>query len=588
MKKKLVFVIVLLSMWTVLLPTSTQPWGTLKKIYYYHDHSQYEKVLEHLQMLDLDSISRTDQDVIAGELIRFGDFYTEQKRYGHAEAFYMKVLDLSPRYWTIYNKLENIDRRRGSWLPNFDHLFKQFSRVFDHFQSSFILVNQVLSILFFSGILVFFIFSIFLFTKYFLLVGSDLIIDARGSFSIKRAAITAALFLWPAVLFSGWMTYPFIICGMLWFYLGENEQKAVKYIIILVGVFTLLYSLNLMLERHVRTDRFKTAQKVFSGQLFEKKSYQSFDDEIKVAQALAYYKNQKYDQALDILNSTADDYKTALKYNLLGNIYFQYDELSESTKYYRLSLQDIDKHNPVTLNNFALTLVKNKKPEVFLDYSKAYPEIEKLRTQNLVLQTDTLDESILWKRLFSNSRVSFNLVVFFKGVLGELMTLPVVYFILLFIGYILLAKKFTARLHLGESNYCSKCAKIIKEASIHRSYKLCDECYQLFTIKDVIFLDAKILKEKELKAKYRKRYMITLLFSIFIPGLNLSFKENNRLFLNFSIGFYFLFLLALVGSANFSRVFAVSPLFFSLVGILAAGLYLLVNLFSIIGDSDGF
>jgi hypothetical protein len=45
---------------------------------------------------------------------------------------------------------------------------------------------------------------------------------------------------------------------------------------------------------------------------------------------------------------------------------------------------------------------------------------------------------------------------------------------------------------------------------------------------------------------------------------------------------------AVVGMVNFNRIFSTAPLFFNLVGVGAVGFYLLVNIFSVVGDENGF
>ena len=141
--------------------------------------------------------------------------------------------------------------------------------------------------------------------------------------------------------------------------------------------------------------------------------------------------------------------------------------------------------------------------------------------------------------------------------------------------------------NLGKSTHCSKCSKIIKEVSVHKSYKLCDECYQLFLIKDVIFLEAKILKEKELKRKYRKKYLANLIFSIIIPGLNLLNKEKGKLFVGVSLVFWLLLGFACFGIIIFSDIYSLAPIFLNYIGFLAILMYLLINIFSLRGDDYG-
>lgn len=591
MKSKILTAILFFLCTIFLLPKGS-PWGNLKKIYFYDSIKNDRQVLEQLQAIEFSGLKRSDQKEIASQLIRFGDYYFEKGKYDHAEAFYRKVFDVSPNndYWHLYSKLEKIERSEGSLFISFKNLFNQFFMALKNFNASFVLLNQFFTLLFFSGLFTFLVFSLILFIKYFKLAGNDLFIEKNGAFSIKKILTVLLVLLWPVVLMSGWMIYPFVLTGFLWFYLNDNEKKAVKYMVVAIAVFSILYSINLMLEKNLQTDSFKRIQKVYEGHLFDEEVYRTFDDSLKVAQAFSYYENGKYDPtkydiALDILNSTSDDFKSTRKYILKGNIYFRYGEISQSIKYFSQSLL-LDDDNKVALNNFTLALLKDNKPDVFMSYAKRYPQIEPLRVKAIDIKDIKLNPGALWKRLFSFPLENLKPWVFFKEIFNELLSLPVFYYLLLFIIYVMGLKRLLPP--IGESTFCSKCNKIIKEASIHRSYKLCDDCHQLFSIKDVIFLEAKILKEKELRKKFKKKYTLWLIISFLIPGLNFNQKGNNRVFLLFSVIFYFLIGFAVVGVINFNRIFSTAPLFFNLVGICAVGFYLLVNVFSVIGDEDGF
>lgn len=586
MKNKILFVIFILLCSIFLLPKEN-PWGNLKKIHFYDSVKNYRQVLKQLELIEFEGLKRADQKEIAAQLIRFGNHYFEKGKYDHAEAFYRKVFNVSPKdnYWYLYNKLEQIKRINGSFFIGFKSLFSQLFLALKNFKVSFLLVNQFFNLLFFSTLFTFLLFSLILFIRYFKLAGNDLLLVEKKKLFFKKIVIIFLVLLWPALFIFGWMIYPFLLTGFLWFYLNENEKKAVKYMLIAVAVVSTLYSLNLMLEKNLQTNSFKRVQQVYEGHLFDEKVYETFDDGLKVAQAFSYYENRKYDTALDILNSTSDDYKSPQKYTLKGNIYFRYGEFGESVKYYSDSLL-LDDDNEIALNNFTLALSKENKPEVFMSYAKRYPQIESFRTKAVDIKNVKLNQGALWVRLFNFSKGNFKLGLFFKGIIGELLTLPVVYYLLLFIIYVVGQTRLVP--FIGQSTFCSKCHKIIKEASIHKSYKLCDDCYQLFSIKDVIFLEAKILKEKELRKKFKKKYMVSLIFSLLIPGLNFNSRGNNRLFLLLSVIFYFLVGFAVVGMVNFNRIFSTAPLFFNLVGIGAAGFYLLVNIISVLGDENGF
>lgn len=585
MKNKWLFIILFLCTATFIFP-SDKPWGNLKKIYFYDSVKDYPRVLENLNDIKNDGLEKGDLETLAGNLIKFGDYYFSGGKYEIAEAFYRKGLDLSPDQWYLYNKLEEIDRAKGNRFFNFKNVFSQLVLVLKDFDSSFLLVNSFFNMIFFAGLFVFFLFAMILFIKYFRLAGNDLLIDEEGALSLKNIGIVFVILLWPALLLSGWMVYPFLITGFLWIYLNDNEKKTIYYMLIFVVGFTLLYSFNLMLENSARDNKFKTVRQVYSNHLYGRGDYEKFDNNLKVTQAFSYYENKQNGIALDILLSTGETYKNKLKFDLMGNIYYKLGDFSESVNYYNESLR-LDDKNKLTLNNFTLALLKSDDEEVFKEYAKRYPEIDQYQKNVSNLKEVKLSPTgLLWKRLLNNSAPRFSLTAFIKNLLNEFLQLPIVYFILLLFLYIFGARKIFPL--MGGSTYCSKCTKIIKEASVHKSYKLCDECYQLFLIKDVIFLEAKILKEKELNKKFKKKYLIGLIFSIFIPGLNLNYKERNRSFIFLSLMFYFLLGFAVIGTIAFTKVFLTAPIILNLIGMLAFVFYFIFNLSSVLGEYDGF
>jgi tetratricopeptide (TPR) repeat protein len=583
MKHKL-FLAILLICCSMLIFPNTNPWGNLKKIHFYDSLNAHDKVQEQLELIRFEGLSRADQKEVAGHLVKLGDNYFLKNQYQLAGAFYRKVLAHSSDYWYLYNKLEKIERENGSIFIGFKNSFKQLFMMLKNFKASFLFFNSIFNILFFASMMVFFLFALLIFIKYFKLAGNDLVILKDGQLSILKMGILTAILLWPLLLLSGWMIYPFVIIGFLWLYMNDNEKAAVKTVLIVVAVMTLLYSINLVLERSLKAESFKKVRNIYAGHLFDKNDYQTFDNELKVALALSYYEKGDHDTAEDILNSTGESYDSVLKNNLLGNIYYRYGELDQCMAYYRKALKK-DPANPVTLNNFTLALLKDNKPKAIIGYANAYPEIADYRNKPLKLKEVKLQQGVLWKRLFNFSEQHFSIGAFLGAVLGQLMGLPILYFIGIFILYLVGLQKITPT--LGESTYCSKCAKIIKEASIHRSYKLCDECHQLFSIKDVIFLEAKILKEKELKKRFRKHYLFSLIFSVLMPGLVFNNRENNRLFLVLNGVFYFLLGEAIITALNFSKIYTATPLILNYVGILAFLLYVCINIFSVLGDEDG-
>jgi hypothetical protein len=52
--------------------------------------------------------------------------------------------------------------------------------------------------------------------------------------------------------------------------------------------------------------------------------------------------------------------------------------------------------------------------------------------------------------------------------------------------------------------------------------------------------------------------------------------------------FYFLLGLSLIGTLIFTDVFLTAPIILNLIGMLAFLVYFIVNIFSVLGDYDGF
>lgn len=583
MKKKVIFFILFLFC-TILVLAKSTPWGNLKRIYFYDSAKRYSKVLAELKAINFDDITKDEQKEIARHLIKFGDHYLAKKENNLAKAFYNRVVDISPEYWSMFNKLEKMNRENGNIFPDFKNVFKQLSMTFKDFKSSFLIFNTFLNTLFFSGIIVFFVFAIAIFIRYFKLAGNDLLIDERGGLSIPRTAFIVLAVIWPMFILSGWFIYPFLIAGFLWSYLSKKEKKAVTFILVLIFVLSLLYSLNLSCERKIESRDFSITQRVNGGKLYDRDEFERFDDELKVIQAFSYYENEKYDTALDILVSTGENYKSVLKYSLMGNIYFRSDDILSSIKYYKEAL-NLDDKNDIVLNNFALALVKNKSLEAFELWSKRYPGLKKYKDQDVELKEVKKIPGILWKKLFHISGNKFNFTALLKNTISEFFKLPVIYCILLFIAYTIGITKMYP--NLGESTYCGKCGKIIKKALIHRSNKLCEECHQLFLIKDVIFLEAKVLKEKEINRRFRKRYVAILLLSIFIPGLNLNYRGKKGLFVTLSTIIYVLMGFSIIGIISFKKFFSTAPIFFNFIGVAAVILFLLINILSVLGEENG-
>ncbi len=567
---------------------AASPWGSLKKIYFYEAGGNLEEVRLNLERLDAQELPPNDKIELMKKLTELGDRYFRKNNDALAEAFYRKTLSLSPKdAWPLYNKLEKISRRHGGIFWNFADVGRQFALVTRGFTGSVLLLSGFFSVLMFSGLLLFFMVSAALVIRYFKLAAHDFILEGHSRFSIPKLLLLLLLVLWPLLVTGGWALYPFLLCGFLWNYFNHDESVNVKRIQVLLLLLAFLYSLGQYLEKSMLSPGFQTIKQIYSGQLFPADTYARFDNEMKVMQAYAYYHRDQPDAALDVLLETGSGYATPLKFNLLGDIHFEKGNIPQSIQYYRQSLS-LDDRNPATLKNFTVALLKNNDPDLFLFYSKNYPQISRFKDKISSLQKTPLPEKILWRRLLNFSWLKFHFWHFLEVTAGEFLRFPVLLAILFMWAYVSWMKRFFPA--LGQSIFCSKCDKIIRKMSIEQaqSHALCEECYQLFLIKDPIFLEAKLLKEMEIGRRLHLKNSLLLAVSLLVPGFILNFQDKGKvfapLFLIWSVisGFF------LINALNFKDVFGSVPMFLNLIGLAAIVLYLAITVYSLKGNPDGF
>ncbi|MCX6558721.1 MAG: tetratricopeptide repeat protein [Candidatus Aminicenantes bacterium] len=565
---------------------AVNPWSNLKKIVFYDSSGDMAAVKENLEQLDAQGLVPAEKLELQQKLNELGDRYFQKKNFPLAQAFYQKILQISPQNaWPLFNKLEKISRLQGNWLWNFKNVWRQFWLVGKDFSGAFLLLNTLFNVLFFSSLMLFYITTVAMFFKYFKLVTHDFLLSADNRIQFGKLALLLALLLWPLGLLGGWGYYPFLFCGFMWPYFKHEDRVNTKRIVGILLAMTLLNGFNHYLEQSLQSSGFQTVQSVYSGQLFPESRYNRFDNEMKVMQAYAYYNQHKADTAQDILQATGSGYLSTMKLNLLGNIYFDKGNMAQSIQFYRQSLS-IDNRNRVTLKNFALALLKNNDPDLFSFYLKNYPEIQEYKSKPAIPQTADLPNAILWKRLLNFSWQEFHIWNFVSNLVIEFFKFPILLACLLMLVYTTLLKKLAP--HLGQSTFCNKCAKIIKKKSIEQAHPLCEDCYQLFLIKDPIFLEAKIIKEKEISRRIHFQYALHLVASLFIPGYCLNFKDRSKAFTFACLAFVNVFGLYVFNALTFKSFFGTVPMFIDFIGMLAIVLYLSINAFSLRGIDHGF
>ncbi len=571
-----------------LLPAAANPWGDLKKIYFYEAGGNLAEVRRSLERLDARGLAPNDKVELVNKLIELGDRHLKAKDDSLAQSFYRQALKISPPdAWPVYNKLERIGRRQGRFFWSLAGVGRQLRLLAHDFSASWLLLSGLFSVLPFAGLLLFFLVAAALAIRYVKLAAHDFILEGTNRFNWRRLLLFLLLLFWPLLLSGGWAFYPFLFCGMLWGYFSHDERQLVRRLQFLLLALALLHAVGRYLERSLLSPGFQAVQQVYAGRLLPAATTARFDNELKVMQAYAYYHAGQPETAMDMLLDTGGAYATPLKFNLLGDLHVDKGSLSQAIQYYRQSLS-LDARNPVTLANFTTALLKNNDPELFLFYGNSYPEINRLRDKAAELQKSRPPAGFLWRRLLNHSWQSFHPWHFLQVVGIEFLLFPVLPALLLLAAYAALLPRLAPA--LGQSVFCSRCGKIIRKRALEQaqSHALCEDCYQLFLIKDPIFLEAKLIKEKEIGRHAQSQHSLLLGASLLIPGFLLNFRDQGRTF----AGLFFLFAslggLFWVNAANFRGVFGTAPMFLNLIGLAALLLYLVIAAISLrAGGSDG-
>ncbi len=560
-------------------------YGNVHELKYFDLKISDSQFINSLSQLDLMNLPRKELEDSIVKLEKIGDSFTQQGKLDEALIVYNKIKKNTTGYWQIYNKIENIKRKKGGKFYNLGNLIKQSISLFHRSNSFFAFTGLVFSALYMAAIFIFFIYSIIIFCKYFKIFSNDALGTENEGFSIKKIVIFSILLLWPLIFLSGWMIFPFILSGMLWVYMNRYEKQAVTILIILIVVFSVFFSFKAHLNKNIASDSYLTINEVISGKYFSKAEYSKFDNELKVYLAYSYYENRDYNSSLDLLLSTGKNFENILKFNLLGNIYYKSGNYQESMKYFKNALE-LNENDDTALHNFTLVLAMQKNSKVFNSYATRFPEIKKIKNKIHKLKEVRFSSGLLKKRAISSSEENFELLTFVLSVLKEFIKLPVMYYSLLLLLYIYFIHFLFP--HLGESTRCSKCYKIIKESATDASNNYCGDCYQLFMIKDVIFLEAKVAKEEKIRKKHFIKGILIGSISLVFPGINLAFKEKYYSFISLLMVFYSFAFFSFAGKLFFQKMFSGYPIIFNITMIFAAIMYLFINLYSVKGDSDGF
>lgn len=558
--------------------------SVIRKVNLYHSQEQTEAMIRQLEQLDTSADTHARKRFIARILEGYGDHYRLEGKPDLAERFFRQALRVNASEWKLFNKLNELQVQEHRIRLHLPSAFRQVPQLLQNFHPAYLLLNRILNSLFVAVCWVFMVLAVMLLFKYFPLAQTDLFRDGEWRINWIQSVAVILLLVWPLLVGPGWGALAFLILGFLWVYLERPEKRSILAGLLVFAVVILLAAFQLVLDRSVESREFSTTLKVFSGQSLDAKEVAGLDPQLVVMRAFNEYEAGNLEKALELLESSGEEFRGKLKYQLLAGIQYRFGNIKECIANLRVALQ-LDDKDPVSLNNFTLALLENGNRRLLDSYIQRYAQIKELKAQYLQLKQPMPDPLFLWRRLFSQGRPQVSIAAFLKNWGNAVVEFPAAWSLLLFFLYLFLIPKVFSG--IGKSIRCSKCGKHIDRTAVHRSYKLCNECYQLFMIKDVMFLEAKVIKEKELMRRRRSERALTLGLSLIVPGLNLIARSRLTAYILLATPMYFLLAFFWTSRHAFKETFAAVPLFMQLVGVAAILAYILINLVAVKGEEDG-
>ncbi len=570
-------VVILLGL-AALLGASADPWGDLRKGSYFQSVGDDEGARAVFAGLDASSLAQGDLLEFSTQLGQLGDHLAAAGKPDLARICYDKVLEIQPDAWPVVDRLIRLPDG-FPLFPGFRPVVRQLRSIAAGFSPSFLLLNTVLNALYWSVLFLWFAFSLTVFRKYFRLAISDVTRWKKARPSTLTLLLFCAAFLFPLLFLGGWAYYPFLIVGVLYVFLEDGERRAVRFLLAAVVVGSILYSFNRTLERTVTTESFQTARSISLGKLLPDAQVGHLDDEVKTALAWACWHQKQPDRALQILRSTSAGFGSLLKYNLLAAIHLAGGRVEESVTAGKEAL-NLDEHDPAALRLFAQALRLKGDAAVLDSYAKRYPKLVDRSPGQPRAPRIELPVGFLWRQVLAPGDEGHPLGRIALRTLGEFFRLPVFWLLLMMAGIVVLLR---SRFQFyGDSAYCSKCERIIHQNGVTKN--LCEECYQLFLLKDPVFYDAKVIKENEIQKRQGRLLLGTLLVSLILPGQALLGQDKVVLRQILLLPFVVLGAVAVFGALRFATV----PLLFHWLGLGAILLYLFINAYSVMGEYDGF
>ena len=428
----------------------------------------------------------------------------------------------------------------------------------------FLIFNPLINAMFFAFVISFAVFILFKYIDNFKLILNDL---GRKKFSITLFIMF--LLITPAFLL-GLFYIPFGLAGIIVFYFSKKEKNLLLIFYILLFLIFSAMEVSIFFDSVTQNSSYRAINKLDSGlykdgelKSAEQLYFRNKDEQLGIVIAMSYYNDNQLFNAKEILekmnmNSSLDE----KKYLLLGNIYYKVGFFALAKDMYNKALS-LNPNNPIINHNLGILLMKINQIESAQKFLKSARTKGIKRGNEIIVN---IPKPKLNYFRYTNVKLDF-----------DILYNPLLLAIIVSLFFMLLSKLIFRS--IGESIKCEFCGRpTIKNTRVSkRDY--CQECFNLFVIKDPLLIETRKIKYKEIDDKNRKRSAKFLLLSLIIPGLDFIEKRYTYTYFIFSTLFYtFIFMgLFLYNNIKIIKFSNISGIHFIFV-IIAFMLYFFMNL----------
>ncbi len=492
------------------------------------------------------------------------NYSLEKIKEGDKEAGkdYLYTLVKYDKNWRIYDDLAYIELKSFNFTQGIKNSVKTlllFLKSKDN-----ILVLTPLAKAFFSGIFISFL--VFVFFKYFYYF-EVLAFDLKISSKFLKLIIFIIFFLLPSIFFLGLFYIPFSLAAIAFFYSLKEEKKTIFIYLFLFFISFLFLLYTDFIQTASQNANYKAILKIKDGEyksdyLTRIENYlgNNPDPQLALTLAVRYYNDNLLFDAKRVLERIKEtEQYNKIKYFYLGNIYYKVGFFSKAKDMYFRALQSAP-DDPYINFNISVLLYRINQPDLAQKYALISQKAGIKRSEDIISLKDPIATNIFPYVKFKIKRNDFNH--------------PILLGIIVFFVFLALLKLIIR--NIGFSTRCASCGRPTKKNRNSINDRYCEECFNLFIIREPFLSETRKIKYKEIEEKNLKKSKIVLFLSIFLPGLDFIYREKIYLYFILSSIFHFFFFLFIFirldliplkfdGIISFPEIFLWIALFFYLI-----------------------